>query len=663
MDRSGEDAVVFGKDVRRAIALVHIEIDHQRGADFAPGQQQVRGDRHIVERAEARAMGAPGVVAAASRVAGNAMFERKSRCHDGARGRALRAHRSARGDFKTDLFFNSLRHCTGIDLIDIGLVMGQLDPLRLGWRRHDEGPGRGQSILDQHFSKARIFGHREPMGRVEQRVIGGVMDNRQGHHADICAAGEKSNRRAACGRSPDRAGQGMASSAAPEQIGSQGEPFTVTNRMVFAIAVPMTLAYLTTPLLGIVDTAVVGQFGDAALIGGLAIGAIIFDIVFVAFNFLRMGTTGLVAQAVGRGDESEQQAVFWRAIVIALAGGVLLLPLSPLIRDVGLWLIVTDPEVAAAAATYVTIRFLAAPFTLLNYAILGLLLGQARAVAGLVLQTLINGINIALSIFLGLHLGWNVAGVAWATVVGEGVVAIGALIWLWRSFDKRQAPSWVTVFDRARFFRLIALNRDIMIRSFALLAAFAMFTRFGGQFGAVTLAANAILMNFFMIAGYYLDGFAVAAEQLVGRAIGARQRDPFWKAIRLTALWGFVLAGFTTLIVLFLGGTFIDLMTTATDVRVEAKSYLVWAAITALAGVLAFQMDGVYIGATWSVDMRNMMLLSLAVFLACAYVLIPIYGNHGLWFALNLFLGLRGLSLVALLPSRARGPNGFDASV
>ena len=259
-----------------------------------------------------------------------------------------------------------------------------------------------------------------------------------------------------------------------------------------------------------------------------------------------------------------------------------------------------------------------------------------------------------LSIYLGLHLGWNVAGVAWATVVGEGVVAIGALIWLWRSFDRRHAPARATILHRPAFMRLIALNRDIMIRSFALLAAFALFTRIGAQFGAVTLAANAILMNFFMIAGYYLDGFAVAAEQLVGRAVGARQRAPFWQAIRLTALWGFVLAGFTTLIVLLAGPVFIDLMTTALDVRGEARIYLIWAAMTAVVGVLAFQMDGVYIGATWSVDMRNMMLLSLAVFIACAYGLTPLYGNHALWFSLNLFLGLRGLSLLAILPRRAR---------
>lgn len=437
-----------------------------------------------------------------------------------------------------------------------------------------------------------------------------------------------------------------------------GRDFIVNHRVVLSIALPMTLAYLTTPLLGIVDTAVVGQFGDAAMIGGLAIGAVIFDIVFTLFNFLRTGTTGLVAQAVGRDDQTEQQAVFWRAVIIAVAGGALLLPMAPLIRDAGLWLMAPGEEVAAVASTYVTIRFLATPFTLLNYAILGLLLGQARALAGLYLQTLINGINIAMSLFLGLYLGWNVAGVAWATVIGETVVAIGAFIWLWRGFYRSRAPSRARIVQRAPFLRLMALNRDIIIRSLALLAAFTLFARFGAQFGAVTLAANAILMNFFLAAAFFLDGFAVAAEQLVGRAVGARQRAPFWRAVRLTALWGFVFAGVVSFTVFFAGAQIVDLITTAPDVRAQARLYLGWAAVTALAGVLAFQMDGVFIGATWSVDMRNMMLISLAVFVTCAYSLIPVFGNHGLWLALNVFLGLRGLTLLAILPKKGRSVFG-----
>jgi Na+-driven multidrug efflux pump len=161
-------------------------------------------------------------------------------------------------------------------------------------------------------------------------------------------------------------------------------------------------------------------------------------------------------------------------------------------------------------------------------------------------------------------------------------------------------------------------------------------------------------MNFFMIAGYYLDGFATAAEQIVGRAIGANYRPAFWRAVKLTMIWGFLLAGFTTIVVLAFGGSMIDIMTTAPGVRETARTYLPWAALTAIMGVLAFQMDGVYIGATWSRDMRNMMLASLALMIALLFALVPVFGNHGLWFALNAFLGARGLTLLANLPRKAR---------
>lgn len=435
-------------------------------------------------------------------------------------------------------------------------------------------------------------------------------------------------------------------------MSNQSAPIVITNKTVLAIAVPMTLAFLTTPLLGITDTAVVGQFGDAAMIGGLAVGAIIFDVVFTTFNFLRTGTTGFVAQAMGRNDATEQQAIFWRAVMMAAAIGVFFVLISPWLQQLGLWAMSADDAVRDAATTYMSIRFLATPFALINYTILGMLLGQGRAMATFVLQALINGINIMLSIALGLWMGWGVEGVAWATVIGETLVAVGAFFWIYRGFARDHAPSWARIMDRPAFVRLIAVNRDIMIRSFALLASFFLFTRFGGQFGTVTLAANAILMNFFLLSAYFLDGLSAACEQLAGRTLGAQQRGAFWQVVKRSAAMGFALSGVAALIIAFAGGAAIDLMTTAIDVRAEASTYILWSALTALTGVLAFQMDGVYIGATWSTDMRNMMLISLAVFIALAYALMPLLANHGLWLALNGWLAVRGISLLALLPSR-----------
>jgi Na+-driven multidrug efflux pump len=208
--------------------------------------------------------------------------------------------------------------------------------------------------------------------------------------------------------------------------------------------------------------------------------------------------------------------------------------------------------------------------------------------------------------------------------------------------------------DMAAFLRMLSLNRDIMIRSFSLLAAFALFTRQGAQFGTVTLAANAVLMNFFLVAGYFLDGFATAAEQLAGRAVGARSAIPFRRAVKLTLFWGFGLAGFATLVLLTAGADLVALVTTSAAVRSMADLYLPWAAFTALSGVLAFQMDGVFIGATWSRDMRNMMLLSFLVFAAALITLGPAFGNDGLWAALHVFLLVRGVSLLAILQRRMR---------
>lgn len=428
----------------------------------------------------------------------------------------------------------------------------------------------------------------------------------------------------------------------------------MTNRLVLSIALPMMLAYLTTPLLGLVDTAVIGQFGDAAMLGGLAAGAIIFDLVFASFNFLRSGTTGLVAQAFGRGDTADEQVHFWRAVVLAILAGLVLLAAAPLVAAVGGRFIGGEPAVTQAMGTYVTIRLVSAPLALANYAILGYLLGRGEAGLSLALQLLLNGVNIAMSIWLGLMLEWGVAGVAWGTVLGESIAFLTGMALLVRRFAGQPRIRQADLLALAPILRTLSLNLDIMIRSFVLVGAFALMTRQGAQLGTLTLAANAVLMNFFLIGGYFLDGFATAAEQLTGRSIGARQQPALRRTLWLTATWGFGTAAVVTLLFLAFGDRIIAVITTAPDVRAVAGLYLPWAALTALTGVLAFQMDGVYIGATWSNAMRNMMLLSFAAFLAALLVLPQILGNHGLWIALHVFLLARGVSLLALLPGRVR---------
>jgi len=427
-------------------------------------------------------------------------------------------------------------------------------------------------------------------------------------------------------------------------------PFEVTHRLVLSIAIPMTLGFLTTPLIGLTDTAVAGRLGSADALAGMAVGAVIFDLLLGSFNFLRASTTGLVAQAFGRGDRREEQAICWRSLIIALCCGLAITLLSPLLLSAGLFLMAPSPGVAEVTATYFTIRVLSAPMALANYTLLGFVLGRGQGVTGLILQAIINGINIVLSITFGLVLGWGIAGIAWGTFAGETVGTLAGFLIVVTRFDRTNRPSRREVFERARLRALFSLNRDIMIRTFVLVGAFAIMTRVGSSLGPLVLAANAVLMNIFLVAGYYLDGIANAAEQLVGRAFGANFRPAFDRAVKLTMLWAFGLGLITMLLFLTFGTNVIGLLTTTESVRAEAARYLPWAALTAITGALAFQMDGVFIGATWSAAMRNVMLAAFVGYLAALALFVPVFGNHGLWLALNLFLAFRGIFLASRLP-------------
>lgn len=431
-------------------------------------------------------------------------------------------------------------------------------------------------------------------------------------------------------------------------------PFDVTHRLVLGIAVPMTLGFLTTPLLGLTDTAVVGHAGHPQSLAGLAIGAILFDLIYGSLSFLRTSTTGLVAQAFGRADAREQQAVFFRALVSACGLGVIMLALAPLILAYAPDLMTGDPEVAAVTRAYFGIRVLSSPATFCNFAILGFVLGRGQGVAGLGLQILLNGTNIVLAILFGLVIGGGVHGVAWATATAETVAALAGLVLVLRRFSIADRPARAEIFDAKKLRQLFQLNADILIRSLVLNGAFAILTRVGSGFGTVTLAANAVLMNVFMICSFFLDGLAGAAEQLAGRAIGSGFRPAFDRMLKLTGLWSFAMAAGVGLFFMVFGNAMIGLLTTSADVRAMAATYLPWAALTGLTGVLAFQMDGVFIGATWSREMRNMMLASFAVYLVALALTVNLFGNHGLWLSLNLFLLARGFFLAAMVPGKTR---------
>ncbi|MEO1102228.1 MAG: MATE family efflux transporter [Pseudomonadota bacterium] len=436
--------------------------------------------------------------------------------------------------------------------------------------------------------------------------------------------------------------------------------FTVTLKSVFAIAVPMTLAHATTPLIGITDMAVIGQLGSAALIGAVALGAVLFSFIGGTLNFLRMGTTGLVAQAMGAGDREAEATALWRALVMAVALGIAIVILQAPI----LWLFLAamnpSEEVVAATTKYWAVRVWATPFMLASYAILGWLLGLGRAGTGLTLQLLLSLINIALSVVLVLVFDFGVAGVAAASVAAEIVTFVAAAAIVLRSLAAAPRPSWAAIFERVGLTRTLVVNRDILIRSVLLLFAFGFFTAVGARFGDVTLAANAVLFNLCMLSAHVLDGLATSAEQLGGRAVGARDRAAFRKTVRLTLIAGGIIGLVIGMFWLGAGPPAIAFMTTAEDVRAVSSQYLPWVALTALTGVIAFIMDGLYIGATWTRTMRDMMMVSTAVFIGAWWLLAPHLGNHGLWLAFNLWLLLRGVTLWAFLPHHVR--RGFASA-
>ncbi|HUB65306.1 MAG TPA: MATE family efflux transporter [Methylocella sp.] len=421
-------------------------------------------------------------------------------------------------------------------------------------------------------------------------------------------------------------------------------PPQVSHARIARLALPMTLAHLSTPLLGAADTAVIGRLGQAHLLGAIAAAAIIFDFIFWSFGFLRMGTAGLTAQALGADDQDEQRATLLRALIVALAIGITLIGLQTPIAWAGFGALDASPEVTHAGRLYFDIRIWSAPFTLANYAFLGAIVGRGRTGVALSLQILINLANIGLNVAFVYGLSLGVRGSAAGTLAAEALGALAGLIVTWHMWGNHFSVTRRRVFGPAKIVRMFAVNRDIFVRNTALLFAFAFFTAEGARGGDIMLAGNAILLNMVFIAAYFLDGFATAAEQLCGQSIGARDAKCFHLAVRLTLLWCLAFAIGLAVAALLLGNAFIGLLSTSPPVRAYAADYLVFAALMPLAGALAYEFDGVFIGATWTRAMRNMMLISLVCYIASFYVLRPL-GNSGLWLSLLVFLLARGFTL------------------
>jgi putative MATE family efflux protein len=438
----------------------------------------------------------------------------------------------------------------------------------------------------------------------------------------------------------------------------QQHPFTVRSRDVWAIALPACVAFITEPLVGFVDITIIGRLGDAALLGGLVLGALLFDFLFSLAYFLRIGTAGLVAQAIGARDPRDGLVHAARAIVLALMIGVGMAVLSPAILWIADVALAPQASVREALSGYFYVRILSAPLVLINYVLLGWFYGRAAATTGMMLQMLLHGIDIVLSITFVFVFQMGVAGAALGTVIGELVAVLAGLALFVRHYGGLRrvlsliAPGEMREGEALR--KLLGLNRDLMIRSISLMGAYAWFAAQGSRMGEVALSANAILLNLLMIVAFFQDGIAQAAEQLSGKAYGANWRPAFDRAYVLSFQWGLVISIVLGGAWFFGGDMLISLMTTNEEVRAAAHDYLWIAALCAPTVMPAFVFDGILIGLTQNAMMRNGMVASLVVFLAAAMVLQPMLGNLGLWVALHIWFAARGIYYwVALERKRA----------
>lgn len=419
-------------------------------------------------------------------------------------------------------------------------------------------------------------------------------------------------------------------------------------------AFPIILANATVPLLGLADTAAIGHTGNAQDLGAIALGALVFSFVYWGFGFLRMGTTGFVAQAAGAGDHAEVRDVLLRAAVMGVGIGLVLVAAQQWIGMAALHLLDASDAVKDGVRAYFTTRIWGAPATLVTFALLGVLIGLGKTRHLLFLQLVLNGINIGLNVLFVVGLGWGVKGIAAGTVIAEWT-ALFVGVWLVRRVLREAHPAagpwaWSRVFHSGKFVQMLTANGNIMLRTFAMLLGFAWFANQGARFGDAILAANHVLLQFVSFSAFFLDGYAYVVEMMVGKAVGARDEARFRRDLRQANQLAGATAVVLALLFLVLGQVAIHGLTSDAGVRAVAQQYLPYASGYILLSFYAFQMDGVFIGATKSAEMRNASVFSFLVFVGSGTVLAAQLGNAGLWLAFIGYVAVRGLSLAFYLP-------------
>lgn len=434
-------------------------------------------------------------------------------------------------------------------------------------------------------------------------------------------------------------------------------PDPYSHRAIRRIALPMIISSVTAPLLGMVDTAVMGHLDDAAYLGAVAAGATVFSVVFMGLNFLRMGTTGITAQAFGAGDRDTMRTALGQPVIAALLLAMLILAIQQPLLDSALRLLAPSEGVGGLMQTYFSIRIWSAPATLVNFALIGWLIGMQNARGPLVIMLVTNVTNAVLDLFFVLVLGMTADGVALATVIAE---LCGIIVAVW--FVRRELASYPGDWRRAEFLnpgsyrRLFHVNASLFLRTMALMFVFAFITAQGARMGDIILATNALLMNFQLFLSFALDGIAYAAEALTGKAVGARDRAGLRRAVRRTLRWSLGFATVFCVVYAVAGQTIIGMLTSIDDLRTTAGQFLPWLIVSPLISVWSFLYDGVYVGATRTREMMIVMVGSALLVFLPTWLATGMLGNHGLWLAFTAFMLARGVGMHVWFRRMIDGP-------
>jgi MATE family multidrug resistance protein len=418
------------------------------------------------------------------------------------------------------------------------------------------------------------------------------------------------------------------------------------DRDVWRIAAPMILSNISVPLLGMVDTGVTGHLDSPVYLGAVAIGATIFGFLYTGMNFLRMGTTGIAAQRFGADDNDGLRVSLGQALLVSLLIALALLALQVPLGRIALELIGAEADVETYASQYFSIRIWSAPGTLANYVLIGWFLGLQNARVPLYIFLTVNLTNIVLDLLFVLQFGMKVDGVALASVIAEYAGVVVGLAFAARALRQR-VGQWplARLFNVRAYAAFFSVNANLFIRTMALMFAFAFVTAQGARLGGVILAANAVLMNLQNLTAFALDGFAHAAEALVGKAVGQQRRDVLERSVRLALKWSLIFAIGFCLLYVVIGPALIRLLTDLPEVRSASLQFLPWLIVSPLVSVWSFLYDGVYVGATRAREMRDIMVISTFVIFLPAWFLLQGWGNHGLWLAFTLFMASRGIGM------------------